>query len=64
LDADTRLNQFVVDNLTYAIKGLAIGSVLSLFFAKKQRIIGYSLGFALGISISKHCADIINSKLK
>ncbi len=50
LDADRKLNKFVINTFQSGLKGLAIGVVASLFFARKQRIIFYSAGFGAGLN--------------
>jgi hypothetical protein len=50
LDADRKLNKFVINTVQYGLKGLGIGLVASLFFARKRRIIFYSAGFGAGFN--------------
>ena len=51
LDADYRLNRFVLSTLGSAVKGLALGAAASLFFLKRQRVVFYSAGFGAGLNI-------------
>ena len=59
LDADRKFNKFIINTFQSGLKGLAIGVVASLFFARKRPIIFYSAGFGAGISffttIYKEC---------
>lgn len=59
LEADRKLNKFVINTLQSGCQGLAIGLVASLFFARKKPIIFYSAGFGAGLSffstICKEC---------
>lgn len=50
LDADYRLNKFVLGTVSLAGKGLAYGLIGSLFFLRKQRVIFYGAGFGAGLS--------------
>lgn len=50
LDADRKLNKFVINTCQSGLKGLAFGVVASLFFARKNRIIFYSAGFGVGLN--------------
>jgi hypothetical protein len=50
LDADYRLNKFLLETVSYAGKGLALGIIGSLFFLRKQRIVFYGAGFGAGLS--------------
>jgi hypothetical protein len=50
LDADYRLNKFLLGTVNLAAKGLAIGLIGSLFFIRKQRVIFYGAGFGGGLS--------------
>ena len=50
LNADYRLNKFLLGTVSYAFKGLALGLVGSLFFLRKQRVIFYGAGFGGGLS--------------
>ena len=51
LDADYRLNKFVLSTLGSAVKGLTLGAVASVFFTKRQRVALYGAGFGAGLSI-------------
>lgn len=51
LDADFRLNKFLLGTVSYASQGLALGIIGSLFFLKKQRIVFYGAGFGGGLAL-------------
>ncbi len=51
LNADYRLNKFALSTLSLAGKGLLVGTVLSLFFLRKQPVIFYGMGFGVGLSV-------------
>lgn len=50
LDADYRLNKFLLGTVSCATQGLALGLIGSLFFVRKQRIVFYGAGFGAGLS--------------
>jgi len=60
LEADRKLNKFVINTVQSGLKGLGIGLVASLFFSRKRPIIFYSAGFGAGLSffstICKECS--------
>lgn len=51
LDADRRLNKFIINTCESGLKGLALGVVASLFFVRKSRIIFYSASFGAGLNL-------------
>jgi hypothetical protein len=50
LNADYRLNKFLLGTVSFATKGLAYGLLASLFFLRKQRVIFYGAGFGAGLA--------------
>jgi hypothetical protein len=60
LQADRKFNKFVINTTESGLKGLGIGLVASLFFARKKPIIFYSAGFGAGLSffstVCKECS--------
>ena len=50
LEADRKFNRFAINTIQSGLEGLVIGTALSLFFAKKRRIILYSAGFGAGLN--------------
>lgn len=50
LEADFRLNKFLLRTVSYAAQGLALGVIGSIFFLRKQPVIFYSAGFGGGLS--------------
>jgi hypothetical protein len=50
LDADYRLNKFLLGTVSFGAKGLALGLIGSLFFLRKQRVIFYGAGFGAGLA--------------
>lgn len=51
LNADYRLNKFVLSTVGLAGKGLLVGTALSLFFLRKQPVMFYGMGFGIGLSV-------------
>ncbi len=51
ISADKQLNKFVINTAEYALKGLAVGLVASLFFLKRKRVALYGMGFGAGVSV-------------
>jgi hypothetical protein len=50
LDADYRFNKFLLGTFEFAVKGLAVGAVASLFFLHRRRVIFYGAGFGAGLA--------------
>ena len=50
------MNRLLVDFVIDGTKGFAYGLVLSIFFLKKRRVMGYGLGFGLGTALHKNCS--------
>lgn len=50
----------LVHSFTYSTIGLLNGALLSVFFKNKVRIIGYAVGFGLGMAIHKDGSHLIN----
>lgn len=50
LNADYRLNKFLLGTVSYATQGIVLGLIGSLFFLRKQRVIFYGAGFGGGLS--------------
>lgn len=50
LAADRKMNLFAINTFQSALKGAAIGTLASLFFFRKRKVIFYSAGFAAGIN--------------
>ena len=61
IQSDEKLNRFIVDSFTYSAVGLAYGMVLSVFFVKQRRIMGYCIGFGLGSALHKNCSPLLNN---
>jgi hypothetical protein len=51
LDADYRLNKFVLGTVGSAARGLFWGGLAALFFVRKQRVVFYGAGFGAGLSV-------------
>lgn len=51
LDADYRLNKFVLGTVGLAARGLLWGGLAALFFVRKQRVVFYGAGFGAGLSV-------------
>jgi hypothetical protein len=50
------MNRLLVDFTAYGTQGLAYGLIMSVFFIKKRRIMGYGFGFGLGTALNKNCS--------
>ena len=57
LEADRKLNKFVINIGESGFKGLAFGVVASIFFVKKRRVIFYSAGFSAGLNFFTNICD-------
>jgi hypothetical protein len=51
LNADYKLNNFVLGTFGSTAKGLLTGALLSVFFLRKGRVIFYGAGFGAGLNI-------------
>lgn len=50
LEADRKLNRFVINTVQGGLRGLGYGVLASWFFVNKRRVIFYAGGFGAGIT--------------
>jgi hypothetical protein len=50
----------MVDTVAYSAMGLGYGTLLSIFFIKKRKILGFSTGFGAGLAVHKNFNSQLN----
>ena len=50
----------LIKGFAYTTVGVVGGTLLSVFFRNKVRIIGYSAGLGLGVAVQKYGSGLIN----
>ena len=53
------MNRLIVDTVAYSLVGLGYGTLLSIFFVKKRKILGFSTGFGTGMAIHKNLHPLV-----